>query len=166
MNSRRLIASTKARDRALHETRLARGSRRGTGSLSGPPMSPLGHSRPARTIVKFGHVRFAPKATNNDRTATCRDGPTGDIPRSLGASQTSAQNSVLMRDILPYIRRAKLAVALRIVVEGHDGDPETRGDPGGRCGRIQSACRHGRGSHTGAAPGAPQRSDRSHRRRA
>jgi hypothetical protein len=41
MNSRRLIASPKAQDRALHELRLARGGGRGTGRLG---VSPLGSS--------------------------------------------------------------------------------------------------------------------------
>jgi adenylate cyclase len=40
-------------------------------------------------------------------------------------------------------------------------DPENRGDPGRRRGRLQPARRRGRGSHARAAAGAAQRSDRS-----
>ncbi len=48
-----------------------------------------------------------------------------------------SQHSVLRRDILPHVSAGKpLAVALRIVAESHGRDPETRGDPGGGCGRI------------------------------
>jgi Adenylate and Guanylate cyclase catalytic domain len=39
-------------------------------------------------------------------------------------------------------------------------DPEARGDSGVGCGRLQPNCRRGRGSHTGAAAGASERSDR------
>jgi hypothetical protein len=35
-------------------------------------MSALGHSRPAPTSIKFGHVRYAPKATDIRFIATCR----------------------------------------------------------------------------------------------
>jgi len=43
----------------------------------------------------------------------------------------------------PDTPASKLAVARRIVAEGHDRDPETRGNPRGGRGRIQPACRRG-----------------------
>ena len=56
---------------------------------------------------------------------------------------------------------------MSLAVKGRHGrDPETRSDSRGGCGRIQPTCRRGRGSHTGAAPRASQRSDRSDHRRA
>ena len=72
INSRRLMASLKAQDKALHELRLARGSGCGTSRLGVPPMSPLGHERPGRAGSGSGHVRFAPKATVGHENAIRR----------------------------------------------------------------------------------------------
>ena len=53
------------------------------------------------------------------------------------------------------------SVLWRIAKEGQgERDPQDRGDPGRRRGRLQPARRGGRGPHAGAAAGAAQRSDR------
>jgi hypothetical protein len=44
-----------------------------------PPMSRMGHSRPARAGTKPGHVRYAPIAIKFRSEAKCRDVPGRDM---------------------------------------------------------------------------------------
>ena len=46
-------------------------------------MSAMGHSRPARTGIKFGHVRYAPKATASRFVATSLCAESGACPAQL-----------------------------------------------------------------------------------
>src|SRR5271166_1966873 len=48
----------------------------------------------------------------------------------------------------------------------NERNPEARGDPGIRRGRLQPTCRSGRGPHPGATPDAAQRRDRPYHLRA
>jgi hypothetical protein len=63
----------------------------------------LGHSRPGRASSKSGHVRYAPKTTDNPLRTACRDGPGADSctptnvtairsPRQRGRAVTAARS--------------------------------------------------------------------------